>query len=213
MTGMTDMTDRRNSPETLDALAALIEITQKPVVLLEGRRTIPVDEYDKATAVAAFLAARFPKALFRSGNATGSDEAFSKGIVAVDATRLQAIAPYKTHRMKARFEGASYAYPDALSDQQKQEMVQQSVLVSPKSSSLMAQLGKKGPLAAKADYLLRDTMKVIGFSEAFPKTTSALFYVDLDSPMDGGTGHTIRVCQNAGILVVYQNEWKQWIGL
>ena len=77
----------------------------------------------------------------------------------------------------------------------------------------MAQLGKKGTLAAKADYLLRDTMKVIGFSEVFPKATAALFYVDLDSPMDGGTGHTIRVCQNAGILVVYQNEWKQWLGL
>ena len=207
------MTGRRNSLETLDALATLIEIAQKPVVLLEGRRSIPVDEYDKATAVAAFLAARFPKALFRSGNATGSDEAFSKGIVAVDATRLQAIAPYKTHRMKARFEGASYAYPDALSAEQRDQMVSKTALASPKSLSLMAQLGKKGPLAAKADYLLRDTMKVIGFSEVFPKATAALFYVDLDSPMDGGTGHTIRVCQNAGILVVYQNEWRQWIGL
>ena len=207
------MTGSRNSLETLDALAALIEITQKPVVLLEGRRSIPVDEYDRATAVAAFLAARFPKALFRSGNATGSDEAFSKGIVAVDATRLQAIAPYKTHRMKARFEGASYAYPDALSAEQRDQMVSKTALASPKSLSLMAQLGKKGPLAAKADYLLRDTMKVIGFSEVFPKATAALFYVDLDSPMDGGTGHTIRVCQNAGILVVYQNEWKQWLGL
>ena len=207
------MTGSRNSLETLDALAALIEITQKPVVLLEGRRSIPVDEYDRATAVAAFLAARFPKALFRSGNATGSDEAFSKGIVAVNATRLQAIAPYKTHRMKARFEGASYAYPDALSAEQRDQMVSKTALASPKSLSLMAQLGKKGPLAAKADYLLRDTMKVIGFSEVFPKATAALFYVDLDSPMDGGTGHTIRVCQNAGILVVYQNEWRQWIGL
>ena len=207
------MTGSRNSLETLDALAALIEITQKPVVLLEGRRSIPVDEYDRATAVAAFLAARFPKALFRSGNATGSDEAFSKGIVAVNATRLQAIAPYKTHRMKARFEGASYAYPDALSAEQRDQMVSKTALASPKSLSLMAQLGKKGTLAAKADYLLRDTMKVIGFSEAFPKATAALFYVDLDSPMDGGTGHTIRVCQNAGILVVYQNEWRQWIGL
>ena len=34
------MTGRRNRPETLDALAALIEKTQKPVVLLEGRRSL-----------------------------------------------------------------------------------------------------------------------------------------------------------------------------
>ena len=199
-----------NASLTLDALSALIEAAETPVILLEGRRSIPENEYDHARATAEFLAKKFPRARFRSGNATGSDEAFSKGVAAVDATRLQLVAPYATHRLKARFDGASYEYPEALSDQQKKEMVQQSVLASPKTSSMMAQLGKKGAVAAKADYLLRDTMKVIGFSEEFPKATVALFYVDIDAPMDGGTGHTIRVCQQEGVPVAFQNAWKGW---
>ena len=94
---------------------------------------------------------------------------------------------------------------------QRHQLVAKTVSASPKTSSLMGQLGKKGPVAAKADYLLRDTMKVVGFSQEFPKATAALFYVDLDSPMDGGTGHTIRVCQKEGIHVFFQSEWKQWI--
>ena len=30
-------------------------------------------------------------------------------------------------------------------------------------------------------------MEVIGFSEEFPMATAALFYVDIESPIDGGT--------------------------
>ena len=195
---------------SLETLGALIETAEMPVILLEGRRSIPPDEYGNAFAVAEFLATRFPNALFRSGNATGSDEAFSEGIAEVDASRLQAIAPYKTHRLKARFEGATYAYPDALTLDQRHQLVAKTVSASPKTSSLMGHLGKKGPVAAKADYLLRDTMKVVGFSQEFPKATAALFYVDLDSPMDGGTGHTIRVCRQVGVPVAFQNQWKGW---
>ena len=200
-----------NTTITLETLSALINATDSPVILLEGRRSIPAEEYEKASAVANFLAPRFPKARFRSGNATGSDEAFSKGVAAVDAARLQVVAPYRNHRKNARFEGATYQYPDTLSPIQVEQIVAKTVLASPKSSSLMGQLGKTGRLAAKADYLLRDTLKVVGFSEEFPKITAALFYVDQDSPMDGGTGHTIRVCQKEGIAVAFQNEWVQWL--
>ncbi len=201
-----------NASLTLDALSALVEAAETPVILLEGRRSIPADEYDHARVAAEFLAKRFPGARFRSGNAKGSDEAFSQGVAAFDATRLQLVAPYATHRLKARFNGASYAYPAALSDQQRKAMVQQTVLASPKISSMMAQLGKQGSVAAKADYLLRDTMKVAGFSDEFPKVTAALFYVDIDAPMDGGTGHTIRVCQQEGVPFAFQNAWKEWGG-
>ena len=38
-------------------------------------------------------------------------------------------------------------------------------------------------------------MKVTGHSEQFPKPICGLFYVDLEDPMAGGTGHTIRVCR------------------
>lgn len=41
-------------------------------------------------------------------------------------------------------------------------------------------------------------MKVVGHSDEFPKPLCALFYVDPDDPMAGGTGHTIRVCRQEG---------------
>jgi hypothetical protein len=209
---LTEAKNMDDSSLTFETLAALINAVDNPVILLEGRRSIPVDAYEQASAAAWFLATAFPQARFRSGNATGSDEAFSKGVAAVDPARLQVVAPYRNHRTNARFEGATYQYPDALTLGQKEHIVAKTIFASPKYSSLMGLLDKTGSLAAKADYLIRDTMKVVGFSEEFPKVTAALFYVDPCYPMDGGTGHTIRVCQKEGVPVVFQHEWMQWRG-
>ena len=207
----TEAINMNDSSLTFEMLAALITAVDNPVILLEGRRSIPADDYEQASAAARFLAATFPQARFRSGNATGSDEAFSKGVAAVDPARLQVVAPYRNHRNNARFEGATYQYPDALTLGQKEQIVAKTIFASPKYSALMGLSGKTGSLAAKADYLLRDTMKVVGFSEEFPKVTAALFYVDPCYPMSGGTGHTIRVCQKEGVPVVFQHEWAKWI--
>ena len=53
-------------------------------------------------------------------------------------------------------------------------------------------------------------MKVIGHSEQFPKPICGLFCVDLEAPMAGGTGHTIRVCHQEGVPVVFRDMWQQW---
>ena len=66
------------------------------------------------------------------------------------------------------------------------------------------------PHLAKAKYLIRDTMKVIGVSEEIPKPIFALFYVDLDDPISGGTGHTIRVCQMENVPFAFQDSWGSW---
>jgi hypothetical protein len=50
------------------------------------------------------LALRFPHTVFRSGNAEGTDHAFSEGAL-VDASRLRIVVPYRKHR-----------YPDATYD-------------------------------------------------------------------------------------------------
>ena len=42
--------------------------------------------------------------------------------------------------------------------------------------------------------------------------TVGLFYVDPASSLSGGTGHTIRVCQQQGVPVVFQDDWVDWIG-
>jgi len=68
-----------------------------------------------------------------------------------------------------------------------------------------------GALAAKATYLLRDSMKVLGHSEEFPKPVCGIFFTDPSDPMAGGTGHTIRVCQQESVPVVFQTDWLEWM--
>ena len=84
------------------------------MVLLEGRRQIPDEFAARAEALARGLATRFPKLRFRSGNATGSDAAFSSGVLSVDPQRLHVVAPYASHRKKYRHAEAQYDSPENL---------------------------------------------------------------------------------------------------
>jgi hypothetical protein len=187
-------------------------VTDHPdgVVLLEGRRAIPHDAAMQAQGLASSLALRFPRLRFRSGNAEGSDEAFSRGIAAVDPGRLQVVAPYASHRKSVRYADAIYDSPASLSRLQEDEIAFKTSAASPKNKGLISKRGRKGLLAAKAAYLIRDTMKVTGHSESFPKPICALFYVSMDDPLAGGTGHTIRVCQQEGVPFAFQDSWAAW---
>jgi hypothetical protein len=188
-------------------------ITAQPdgVVLLEGRRTLPASDAERATMLATRLAESFRELRFRSGNAPGSDQAFSEGIARVDASRLQVIAPYASHRKNARYAGATYDSPTTLSAVQEDELAYKTATASPHNKGLIAKRARPGALAAKAAYLLRDTLKVTGHSARFPKPLCALFFVDLGDPMAGGTGHTIRVCQQEGVPVAFQDSWHHWL--
>lgn len=197
---------------TFEEFISLMERHPDGVVLLEGRRTIPDHDARLAVQLAGMLARRFPKARFRSGNADGSDQAFSDGVARVDASRLQVVAPYASHRKSARYPDALYESPETLSGVHADEIAYKTAAASPQNERLIAQRGRKGAPGAKAAYLIRDTMKVAGHSKEFPKPVCALFYVDLNDPMEGGTGHTIRVCQREGVPVVYQDSWRDWAG-
>ncbi|TVP79466.1 MAG: hypothetical protein EA353_06110 [Puniceicoccaceae bacterium] len=101
-------------PIPFSVFEACIAAQPDGYVLLEGRRNIPADFAARAEALARHLATHFPKLRFRSGNATGSDEAFAKGVLAVDPRRLHVVAPYKTHRKRYRHADAHYDSPDTL---------------------------------------------------------------------------------------------------
>jgi len=195
----------------LHELDTLIASSSEPVILLEGRRSMPEEYYGKARKLAAFLTSRYPQCYFRSGNAEGSDEAFSKGVADVDPERLQIVAPYASHRKKARIDQAVYESPERLSWVEEESIAEKTMLASPKNKGLIKQRAGAGRTAAKAAYLIRDTMKVTGFSDEFPKTTVALFYIDPKDPMSGGTGHTVRVCQAESIPYAFQDAWETWV--
>lgn len=181
-----------------------------PVVLLEGRRTIPPQDAAAARAFAARLAVEFPRLQFRSGNAQGSDEAFSAGVAEVDAARLQVIAPYASHRKKVRYAGAVYSSPETLSTVQEAAITEATVAATPRNANVVYKRTGSPKLEAKAAYLIRDTMKVLGHSAEFAPPVCGLFYVEPSDPEAGGTGHTIRVCRQHGIPVAFQDSWMHW---
>jgi len=181
------------------------------VVLLEGRRGISDSEAESARNFGEFLARRFPALRFRSGNAEGADQAFADGVARQDARRLQIVAPYATHRRKSRNPAVVYASPEELSPGQAEVAIRRTAAASPKAGRLLHRWRDGGALAAKATYLLRDTMKVLGHSEEFPKPLCGIFFIDPSDPMAGGTGHTIRVCQQESVPVVFQNDWLDWM--
>lgn len=195
---------------TLAEFTTIVQATPEAVVLLEGRRSIPNHDAALATHTASMLVKHFPALRFRSGNAKGSDQAFSEGVAQVAPWRLQVVAPYSAHRKSARYAEAIYDSPESLSSVQEGEVAYKTATASPQNKGLIGKRDKKGALAAKATYLIRDTMKITGHSEMFPKPACALFYVDLNDPLAGGTGHTIRVCQQEGVPFAFQDSWQQW---
>jgi hypothetical protein len=195
---------------TFTEFESLVSQTPDGVVLLEGRRAIPADDARLAESLATSLARRFPKLRFRSGNAKGADEAFSRGIAAVDPRRLQVVAPYAAHRKGDRYADAAYDSPDSLSVVLENEIAYKTSEASPHNKRLIDKRSEDGPWAAKAAYLIRDTMKVVGHSDGFPKPICALFYISMEDPLAGGTGHTIRVCQREGVPIAFQDSWATW---
>lgn len=191
---------------------SLVDQCPDGVVLLEGRRGIPSDYAVRAENLSRFLAKRFLHLRFRSGNAEGTDEAFSKGVVSVDPSRLQIVAPYASHRKSVRYDEVIYDFPQSLSVLQEEEIAYKTVEATPRNKNLIDARGGHGKMAAKASYLIRDTMKVVGHSADFPKPICALFYVDLEDSSAGGTGHTIRVCEREGVPFAFQDSWEKWEG-
>ena len=77
-----------------DDIQALIEGATNPVILLEGTRHLPAEEHSMLANLATRLFHDFPKAVFRSGNAEGTDAVFANAIAALDPSRLQLVLPH-----------------------------------------------------------------------------------------------------------------------
>lgn len=198
---------------TFNEFTSLISSSAEPVILIEGRRVISKELAESARLTAATLTRKFPQLKFRSGNANGADEAFSAGVLEVDPTRLQIIAPYTNHRKRYRHPDAHYESPESLSPAELESVKELTQTASPASKGLMKCYEKGGKLGSQAACLIRDTMKVTGIPGKLNPPTAALFSIDPSNPEAGGTGHTIRVCRNAMIPTVFQNDWKTWLTL
>lgn len=180
------------------------------VVLLAGKRKVRAGDEGYLIKLGQLLAEKTNKIRFRSGNASGADELFSKGISMVDSSRLEVVTPYDGHRKKANNAYTTYSL-DTIDLSNEPEVVYQT-----RKNSKVAGLvdnymsGLNPQLVAKAAYVLRDTVMVVGSSEIAP-ANFAIFYDDLQDPGQGGTGHTMTVCRNMDIKQINQNTWFDWV--
>lgn len=180
------------------------------VVLLEGKRDVLENDKEKLIALGKLLTSKTSKITFRSGNADGSDHFFSEGVASVDKNRLQVITPYTKHRQKQNL-----AY-DTISLDDIKIASESDVVYQSKSNKKMEKLidkfvsGDKNRFTIKAAYIIRDTIKAIGTDEIKP-ATFGIFYDDLNSPMTGGTGHTMKICVQNNIPIIDQQTWFKWL--
>lgn len=198
---------------TLLQLQEITENHANPVILLEGRRTVLKEDRQSLTQLAYSLAHAFPHATFRTGNADGSDTLFAKGVAQVDPSRLQYVVPYAGMKKKNRIDGAVVLSLENITDQERDE-VNEITSKRDKSAASMVNYVKEKPrgyVAAKAGYLLRDTLKATGAESAgFHPATAAIFYIDTSNKYAGGTGHTIKICEELNIPVATQVDWGEW---
>lgn len=182
---------------------------ENSIVLLEGKRKVLQEDSEKLFALGKCLASKTSKMIFRSGNAPGADQYFSEGVAAVDDSRLQVITPYAGHRRKTNL---AYDTIDvcALNIPEDPEVILQSK--NKKNQKLIDQYiaGERDKFSIKAAYIIRDTVKAIGTKNIKP-ANFGIFYDDLINPKAGGTGHTMKVCEENNIPIVNQEVWFGWI--
>ncbi|MBW2349468.1 MAG: hypothetical protein JRF59_16825 [Deltaproteobacteria bacterium] len=177
-----------------------------PVILLEGTRNLSNEDRLEVVWFTERLARMLPRAKFRTGNATGTVEAFAQGVKNVDPWRLEFVVPCGTLRKsKVPPESAVFSLEDIYGNV-RAEICRQTKEASPRIAppiDLFRKVGRKNRHTVKALYLLRDTLKVIGSkSQSLALATAGIFYVDMENPFTSGTGHTISLCSQNNVPVL-----------
>lgn len=160
------------------------------------------------------LASVFSNAIFRSGNVTGTDEAFTKGVYEIDPARMEIVVPTESMGRKRRNENAYVVSFNQVSVVEEEQALYEAKQASPKNAYLVDSYasGLKNEFSAKALYVRRDVIEITGSAKMkLKKADIGLFYVDPEDPMKGGTGHTLRLCEKHNVPVITQIEWMKWM--
>lgn len=199
-----------------DALRAMVEASERPVILLEGTRALGDAERPALVRVGRMLAERLPRAVFRSGNAPGSDEAFAEGVASVDAGRLEIVQPHPGHRRASIPAGAYATDVGTVSARALRELALTTGGASPRHLELAKKYSaRKERLGPKPEaiirLILRDTLKVVGDpTQGLAPATVGIFRENPDDPETGGTGHTIRCCRATRVPYLLRRDWRGW---
>jgi hypothetical protein len=196
----------------LAQLNPLLSRTDNPVILLEGTRQLPAEKRQALVNMGRQLAEAFPQAVFRSGNATGTDEAFAAGVATVPGAMLQLVLPTPGMGRSRRPASASCLALDDLPLEERHHLARESFAASPENHRIFELYlrGQAGnPAYAKAQYLVRDALKVYGSpSRQLAPAAVALFLINNLGQTSGGTAHTIRLCDRQKVPAFTQRDWQ-----
>lgn len=191
----------------------IILAAQKPIVLLEGSRDVSLEIQQRMEQLASAWMRRFPDLIARSGNAEGSDQAWARGVNAVDPRRLQLILPVPNYRADA-IQATNESV--ALREVAPHDFYSAKAL----TREHYAYGSRTGPVVYdalpdfKRRYLDRDALKVLGctdYSGKRMKATAALFHINPAKRNGGGTGHTLRLCEAERVPYFLSKDWLSWL--
>ena len=216
------MSTRKNRGEyagaTLATLADLrrcLAAVRQPVVLLEGTRALPPAGADRLAALGSKLARLFPEAVFRTGNAEGSDTAFAGGVASVDAARIEYIVPHAGMGKKRRCTGSRSVDLSTLPVTAETRLEQFTVTASPQTARLVRHYrGGRPGLRQRGPRHLPAPRHAEGGRGRRGGPGAGLGGAVLREPgrsLAGGTGHTIRVCNALAVPVAFQHTWLRWL--
>lgn len=181
------------------------------VVLLAGSRKVAHEDQKKLRKLGSLLARRSKELIFRSGNANGSDTLFIEGVGEVAPARVEIILPYPTHQPQNRvgYDSFSLDQVDVLNEP---TLLEQAKMHAGARFGIEQYLGGQtnGDKIATAKLILRSTLMVTGAENVKP-ANFAFFYVDKTATKPGGTGHTMRVCEQMHVEYLDQNTWFSWL--
>lgn len=189
----------------------LVASFASPVILLEGSRSVDEKDKENLIALGAKLASAFPNVVFRSGNADGADSLFAEGVSQVNPQQLELVLP--NSRKLINILGERRISLDQLEQAELKHICQLTKQATPINKPLIEfyETGKQGSPRFKAQYLLRDALKVVGSKKLnFKPANIGLFYLNSTKKTGGGTGHTMRVCELQYVPVILQSDWLRW---
>lgn len=191
--------------ETMDLLSTL----DRPNLVLIGKREVLPADSDSLVEFGRRLAERFPNAIFRTGNATGADRLFMSGISEIAKERLELFIPFDDHLKKR--EGLTVRSLDTLDLTLEPDIVA-SARKNPKTAHHVNPYlsGKRDRFTMKIAYILRDVWMVLGSkSDSVAKADAVFFYDDVNEPLSGGTGFTVKTARGNRIPCFNQRTWME----
>ncbi|MDP2105679.1 MAG: hypothetical protein Q8J76_06760, partial [Desulfobulbaceae bacterium] len=147
---------------------------------------MPDSDIKRLHDLATFLASSLPTAIFRSGNAQGSDSYFFHALANENPERLEYILPYPGAGKKRIHPGTKVFSLDDLNQQETTAVVESTLAASPDLESLIRLFLTRGRtnVTAKVMYLLRDTMKVLGGTSInLPPADFGFFFLNPEKPL------------------------------